>query len=159
MMKDNFEEYHDPQLYDKENQQYIPELPFLLKWAARVKGTIIDLACGTGRLTIPMAENGYSLIGVDIHNGNIVNIYTISHFDTLNQVQHYTTIRKYKSSRGELVNEKRTTIKLRYVFPKEMERLLLLHGFKIIDVYRDWNGAPVTNDSYDMIYVCEKVRG
>lgn len=64
---DNFEEYHDPLLYDQENGQHESEIPFLLKWAAKQKGLIIDLACGTGRATIPLAEKGFELVGVDVH--------------------------------------------------------------------------------------------
>lgn len=250
----NFEEYDDPILYDKENEPYITELPFLLNWASKAEGTIIDLACGTGRLTIPLAKSGHKLLGVDIHKGmlkeaqnkssnlelqiewaeqdctklqlpfksnfiysvgnsfqhfltndeqdellasvnkhleiggvfifgtrfpsieellqpnteeywrtytdnerqKIVDVYTLSHYDSLKQVQHYTTIRRYKVSDGQVVDEKRTNIRLRYVFPREMERILLGNGFEIIDVYRDWNENPVTNDSYEMIYVCKK---
>lgn len=55
---ENFEEYDDPILYDKENESYTADIPFLLKWAAKTEGTIIDVACGTGRATIPLAKNG-----------------------------------------------------------------------------------------------------
>ena len=256
MVLDNFEEYDDPILYDKENEPYMPELPFLLKWASRKHGTIIDLACGTGRVTIPLAKSGHKLIGVDIHKGmlthaqkkssklnlqiewveqdctklnlniksnliysvgnsfqhfhtneeqdgllssvnkhleingvfifgtrfpsveellqpgteeywrtytdsetlNTVDVFTISNYDSLNQIQHYTTIRKYKNMDGEIINEKSTNISLRYVFPKEMERILFANGFEILYVYSDWKETPVTNDSYEMIYVCKKIR-
>lgn len=255
MMLHNSEEYNDPTLYDKENEQYRPELTFLLKWASQTKGPIIDLACGTGRVTIPIAEKGHKLIGVDIHKGmleeavkksahldlpinwfeqdctklnlrvksqfiysvgnsfqhfltneaqdgllssvnkhlamngififgtrfpsteellqpsteeywrsyndcetsHVVDLYTISHYDALEQIQHYTTIRKYKNSNGRIVNEKRTNISLRYVFPKEMERLLQANGFEIVHLYQDWNETPITADSYEMIYVCKKI--
>ncbi|MEG0471407.1 MAG: class I SAM-dependent methyltransferase [Solibacillus sp.] len=256
MTLNNFEEYDDPTLYDKENDAYIPEIPFLLKWVAKKQGPIIDLACGTGRVTIPLAENRNSLIGVDIHKGMLekarkksvqldlpiawmeqdctklnldaksnliysvgnsfqhfltnetqdellssinkhlemggvfifntrfpsveellqpptedfwktyidretqqtVDVYTISNYDSLSQIQHYTTKRIYKNPRGKIINEKSTNISLRYVFPQEMERLLHAHGFEILHIYNDWKETPVTNDSYEMIYVCEKVR-
>lgn len=87
-----------------------------------------------------------------------VDIYTISNYDSLNQIQHNTTIRKYKNNEGIIIKEKRTNISLRYVFPKEMERILLSNGFAIVDVFKDWNETPVTNDSYEMIYVCKKIR-
>jgi hypothetical protein len=41
---DNFEEYDDPILYDNENEPYTEDIPFLLKWASKMEGTIIDLA-------------------------------------------------------------------------------------------------------------------
>ncbi|MEK5391598.1 class I SAM-dependent methyltransferase [Margalitia sp. FSL K6-0131] len=69
MDKDNFQEYEDPIIYDKENDHYTDEIPLLLKWASKSVGPIIDLAYGTGRATIPLAEKGYKMIGVDIHKG------------------------------------------------------------------------------------------
>ncbi|MDP5276555.1 class I SAM-dependent methyltransferase [Chengkuizengella axinellae] len=64
-------EYDDPKLYDIENKK-TNELAFLIKWAEKLKikqQTIVDLACGTGRITIPFAEKGYCLLGVDVHEG------------------------------------------------------------------------------------------
>ncbi|WP_311315396.1 class I SAM-dependent methyltransferase [Neobacillus mesonae] len=228
MLKTNSEEYDDPILYDKENEEYIEDLSYLMKWASKSEGEpIIDLACGTGRATIPLAKLGYKLVGVDIHKGmlcegrkkssklklqiewvaqdctklnlniksnfifsvgnsfqhfltneeqdgllasvnkhleidgvfifntrlpsteeliqpdteeywksyidkntqNKVDVYTISNYDSLSQIQHYTTIRKYINKEEKIIDEKRTNIRLRYVFPKEMERILLFNGF------------------------------
>ncbi|MGM9957337.1 MAG: class I SAM-dependent DNA methyltransferase [Peribacillus sp.] len=252
----NSEEYDDPILYDKENESYRQDLPYLLKWASKTEGPIIDLACGTGRATIPLARKGYELIGVDVHKGMLdeakrkssdlnvhiewieqdarrltlnvrshlifsvgnsfqhfltnedqdgflssvnkhleldglfifdtrfpsteellqpdteeywrtiededtqkrIDVYTISTYDSLSQVQHYTTIRKYVDQSGEIVDEQRTNIRLRYVFPKEMERILVSNGLEIIHIFEDWNETPVTNDSYGMVYVCRKTR-
>ncbi|MGN7115737.1 methyltransferase domain-containing protein [Lysinibacillus odysseyi] len=247
---ENAEEYEQPLLYDKENEEYQPEMALLLKWAAKNPGKIIDLACGTGRMTIPLARHGFDCIGVDIHphmlqrakekagtlsiqwfeqdgrslqldvraqlmfsvgnsfqhfltnedqdgllssvsrhleKGGVfifgtrfpsaeellqppieefwrsyqdrdtkVDLYTISHYDALQQIQHYTTIRKYKDREENVIDEQRTHIKLRYVFPKEMERLLEKHGFEIIEVYGDWMETPLTSEHYEMIYVCQK---
>lgn len=245
------EEYNDPILYDIENNPYTEDIPFLLKWASKTKGKIIDLACGTGRATIPLASEGYKLIGVDVHSGmlneakrktdlpiqwveqdcvhlnlddkasfiycvgnsfqhflsneeqdgflssvyqhlenkgififgtrfpnadellqpsveeywksyldpisnNQVHVYTISEYDSLAQVQHYITIRKFENKNGEIIDEKKTKISLRYVYPKEMERLLSVHGFEILHVYGDWKESPIAKDSTQMIYVCRK---
>lgn len=65
----NFEKYADPEAYDLEYQNYLKDVPFLSEWADRQQGTIIDLGCGTGRVTIPLAELGHKLIGVDLHEG------------------------------------------------------------------------------------------
>ncbi|WP_179298551.1 hypothetical protein [Evansella halocellulosilytica] len=46
---DNFEEYDNPILYDKENDTYTEDITFLEKWASKAEGIIIDLACCTGR--------------------------------------------------------------------------------------------------------------
>ncbi|TKC15517.1 class I SAM-dependent methyltransferase [Robertmurraya kyonggiensis] len=253
---DNTEEYNDPILYDQENDHYRTELPLLLKWVSKKQGPIIDLACGTGRITIPMAKSGHELVGVDVHKGMLdeakqksmdLNLpirwveqdctkldldiksplifsvgnsfqhfltieeqdaflasvhkhfemdgvfifgtrfptgdellqpsteeywksytdsetghtadeYTISNYDSLKQIQHYTTIRKYKNTDGEIVDEVSTNISLRYVFPKEMERILSGSGFEIVHLYGDWNESSITNASHEMIYVCRKKR-
>lgn len=89
---------------------------------------------------------------------NTVDLFTISEYDSLKQIQHYTTIRKYKDNAGDIIKEKRTNISLRYVFPQEMERLLFAFGFENLHLYSDWNETPITNDSYEMIYVCRKIR-
>ncbi|WP_078544866.1 class I SAM-dependent DNA methyltransferase [Litchfieldia alkalitelluris] len=252
---DNLEEYDDPSLYDKKNGAYIADVEFLAKYASKTEGIIMDLACGTGRATIPLARKGYRLIGVDLHEGMLneakkkaaiqdleirwinqdctsfnlyeksnliysvgnsfqhfltneaqdgflmsvyrhlddgglfifgtrfpnaeellqpsseeywktyiddktqhkVDVYTISHYDTLNQVQHNTTIRKFRTNDDNIIDEIRTNISLRYVFPKEMERILVSHGFKIENVFKDWNETPITVDSNQMIYVCKKM--
>ncbi|USK53177.1 class I SAM-dependent methyltransferase [Cytobacillus solani] len=256
MLVDNFEEYEDPMAYDSENETYKEDLPFLMKWAAKIDGTIIDLACGTGRVTIPLAKKGYKLVGVDIHKGmlaearrksanqhlpikwieqdctnlhlnaksrfiftvgnsfqhflmnksqdglldsvnrhlelggififgtrfpsaeallqpsteeywktyvdndtmNKVDVYTISKYDPLTQVQHYITIRRMINKAGEIIEEKKTNILLRYTYPREMERILSANGFEIVDLYQDWNETSITDDSTQMVYVCKKVK-
>lgn len=64
----NQEEYSNPLLYDLENNR-VPEFPFIREWAEFKQGPILDLACGTGRITIPLAEQGFKVTGVDINEG------------------------------------------------------------------------------------------
>lgn len=252
-MNNNLEEYSDPISYDIENGAYTGELNLLTKWAIKQGGPVIDLACGTGRMTIPLAQKGFELIGVDLHAGMLehakkkaedlniqiewleqdctalqidqkspfifmvgnsfqhfhsneqqnlvlrsiqnhleidgififgtrfptadellqpsteeywktytdtienkkVDVYTISEYDPIEQVQHYTTIRKYMDD-DNVVEERKANISLRYTYPKEMERLLSENGLDILHVYEDWNKSPLCKDSDEMIYVCRK---
>lgn len=39
-----------------------------------------------------------------------------------------------------------------------MERVLTENRFEILHVYKDWNGTPINNASFEMIYVCRKMR-
>ncbi|MDX8367080.1 class I SAM-dependent methyltransferase [Cytobacillus sp. IB215665] len=69
IFEDNMEKYRDPEYYDLQFEHYMKDLPLLLEWAEKQQGTIVDLACGTGRITIPLAKRGFSMIGIDINEG------------------------------------------------------------------------------------------
>ncbi|MCZ8535141.1 hypothetical protein [Psychrobacillus psychrodurans] len=84
-----------------------------------------------------------------------VDVYTISNNDSIEQVQHYTTIRKYLDG-SNVVEERKTNISLRYTYPKEMEPLLFENGLDILHVYEDWNKSLLSKDSEEVIYVCKK---
>ncbi|MEK4667421.1 class I SAM-dependent DNA methyltransferase [Niallia sp. FSL R7-0271] len=250
----NFEEYENPERYDAENEAYKPELPLLSEYAKLVCGPITDLACGTGRTAIPLAELGFSVTGIDIQknmlnrakekgaqrnvsinwlhadltdfklaekskllymvgnsfqhfltnedqdnllkcvaaslqeggyfifdtrfpckeellqpvteeywktykehkSGLSVQLSTISHYDDVRQIQHYVTIRKFIKENGEVQKESRTNIKLRYVYPQELKRLLASHQLEMVAIYEDWNKTPLKNGSQNMICICRK---
>ena len=59
-------EYDDGAGYDLENGTAGPDLQYYLALARAVGGPGLDLACGTGFLTIPFAELGLAMTGVDI---------------------------------------------------------------------------------------------
>jgi 2-polyprenyl-3-methyl-5-hydroxy-6-metoxy-1,4-benzoquinol methylase len=63
---DNLEEFRDGELYDAANALKEIELEFFSDLARQYGSPILDVACGTGRLTIPLAEQGYTMTGVDI---------------------------------------------------------------------------------------------
>ncbi len=67
MATDNsdLEEYGDPEECDLENGLSGPDLDYYLDLAREVGGPALDLACGTGFLTIPFAELGLAMTGVD----------------------------------------------------------------------------------------------
>jgi len=63
---DNLEEYRDAETYDLANGGFEIGGNFYLDLARQYGGPILEIACGTGRITIPMAEQGYDIMGVDI---------------------------------------------------------------------------------------------
>jgi SAM-dependent methyltransferase len=63
---DNLEEFQDPYLYDLEESYWEPDGPFVEALAREVGGPLLDLACGSGRLAIPLAERGFAVTGVDL---------------------------------------------------------------------------------------------
>jgi SAM-dependent methyltransferase len=54
-------------LYDFDNRDIVKvDIPFYLEYAAKYPGDILELACGTGRVSIILAQNGYKVWGIDL---------------------------------------------------------------------------------------------
>ena len=51
--------------YELEYADYTADLEFYLNLLRRTGGPFLDLACGTGRVALAMAEEGYEAVGVD----------------------------------------------------------------------------------------------
>jgi ubiquinone/menaquinone biosynthesis C-methylase UbiE len=53
--------------YDWENAQTLGrrDVPFWRRTASLVRGRVLELGCGTGRISIPLARDGVELVGVD----------------------------------------------------------------------------------------------
>lgn len=57
--------YWDGRHYDRINEFYTQDLPFYFSQTTGLEDPILELACGTGRLTIPFAQRGYKITGLD----------------------------------------------------------------------------------------------
>lgn len=56
---------YDADVYDGLNT-FLSDLQFYRKWLPESKDAkILELCCGTGRLTLPIAQDGYNICGVD----------------------------------------------------------------------------------------------
>ena len=63
---DNLDDFRDPETYDVQCDAFDEDIPFIEQWARSLGGPLLDLACGTGRMAIHMALQGYQVTGVDI---------------------------------------------------------------------------------------------
>jgi SAM-dependent methyltransferase len=63
---DNLSEYIDPEIYDLENQDFEPDGVFFLNFAKKLDAPVLEVGCGTGRITIPLAKNNINITGLDI---------------------------------------------------------------------------------------------
>jgi len=52
-------------LYDWVYAWKLDDIPFYVDEAKRSLGTVLELGCGTGRVTIPMAQAGIDVVGLD----------------------------------------------------------------------------------------------
>jgi len=51
--------------YDAENTDKTDDIPMYLELAQEYGGPLIDIGCGTGRVMIPLAQQGYTVHGID----------------------------------------------------------------------------------------------
>jgi SAM-dependent methyltransferase len=58
--------YEDPALYDAEFATRAHEIPFYIHQSRACGGAVLELACGTGRLTLPIDAAGVPIVGVDV---------------------------------------------------------------------------------------------
>jgi len=63
MVQSIYENAYD---YDVKYSNDMLDFTLIHEWADRVHGAIMDLGCGTGRLTIPLAMQGFEVEGVDL---------------------------------------------------------------------------------------------
>jgi len=59
-------EYDFPEIYDSEYGSFEPDGPFFISLIKSSEVSLLDIACGTGRLTIPLSSIVSSTTGVDI---------------------------------------------------------------------------------------------
>ncbi len=57
--------YFDGRHYDLQNGDYEDDIPFYVKMAETYGGPVLELACGTGRIAIPLAKKGFQVVGLD----------------------------------------------------------------------------------------------
>lgn len=57
--------YADGELYDLEYADYKEDVNFYVERARSTRGLLLELGCGTGRLTLPMARAGATVVGLD----------------------------------------------------------------------------------------------
>jgi SAM-dependent methyltransferase len=65
---DNLEEFADPHNYDLEDSSDTG-LAFYSALAQETGGPVLEIACGTGRVSIPIARLGFQVTGLDIAPG------------------------------------------------------------------------------------------
>jgi len=63
---DNLEEFQSPEEYDVEHGWLDADGEFMLAVAARTGGPVLDIACGTGRIALPLARAGTKVTGIDL---------------------------------------------------------------------------------------------
>lgn len=58
--------YWDGRHYDLQHEGFVEDIPFYLEQAKQYGDPVLELACGTGRITIPLAAEGIDIVGLDV---------------------------------------------------------------------------------------------
>jgi len=53
------------EIYDSVFSYVVDDIPFYIEEATRSGGTVLELGCGTGRVSIPIAQAGIDIVGID----------------------------------------------------------------------------------------------
>lgn len=62
-------------LYDLDDRDVVKaDISFYLDWAGRAGGNILELACGTGRVTLPLAQSGHDVWGIDLSEAMLARL-------------------------------------------------------------------------------------
>jgi SAM-dependent methyltransferase len=57
--------YDDPDLYEAALAGRAHDIAYFLALADEARGPVLEYGCGSGRVTLPLAERGHSVLGVD----------------------------------------------------------------------------------------------
>lgn len=57
--------YWNPALYDLEYTEYREDIPWYTALAQSARGPVLELGCGSGRITVPLAEAGAEVTGLE----------------------------------------------------------------------------------------------
>ncbi len=61
--------YYDGRHYDAQQKDFSVDIPFYLEQSVNYGDPVLELACGTGRVSIPIAKSGFDVTGIDISSG------------------------------------------------------------------------------------------
>ena len=86
-------------------------------------------------------------------DGREITVSGFQTYDPAHQLQHWTTIRRWRDASGEPA-EWSTRITLRYQTADEIVALLRANGLAVRDAFGTWDGDPLTLASEDMRFVC-----
>ncbi|MCY9514623.1 hypothetical protein [Paenibacillus apiarius] len=54
------------------------------------------------------------------------------------------------------MDERRTSIELRYTYPQELQRTLEANAFRLLHRYEGWTESPLLRECGTMVIVCQK---
>ena len=125
------------------------DLPFWTAQANRYGGPVLELACGTGRIAIPLAKEGFAVTGIDLSRAMLAEARDKAARESVSVGRNKTHTR-LPGTGGEIVGE----LNMRMFFPQELEALLKYNGFRIDGKLGDSDERPFDAASPKQIVIC-----
>jgi SAM-dependent methyltransferase len=75
--------YEDGKDYDAQHSGIVADIEFFINQVKKYGGPVLELACGTGRITIPIAKEGYEIVGMDISDSFIEHAKSKASYEKL----------------------------------------------------------------------------
>jgi len=120
--------------YDSDNKDLLKDdIDFYIQYANELQGNVLELGCGTGRVTIPLAQAGHKVWGLDV-----------------SQPMLEILAEKLKS-------ESETTINNLHVSPGDMRDFSLEEKFKLIFIpFRTFQNLITDVEQKDCLRCCHQ---
>lgn len=67
--------YREPVLYDLEYADHTEDIDYYVRMARSCGGSVLELACGNGRITVPIARAGVQVTGIDLSQPMIDDLH------------------------------------------------------------------------------------
>jgi SAM-dependent methyltransferase len=96
---------------------------FWLSRAQAAGGPVLELGCGTGKLAVPLAEAGFSVVGLD--NSPALLEFAAGKSDAVRWIDG--DMRSFDLDESDRVG----SLDLKMYFPKELEALVHCNGLRI----------------------------
>ena len=151
--------YADAELYDLVAPPSADMERFYVGMAGGAGRSVLELACGSGRFTIPLAASGAHVTGGDLSETMLerarlavaergVAVELVRH-DPVSQVSradwYWST-----STRKDF---RHTPLELRQIYPQELPLLPNMGGFRLEERFGDFKHGPMTAKSWRQVCV------
>jgi SAM-dependent methyltransferase len=68
--------YESPEQYDIEYDYLKDDIPYYTDLLSKHPGSVLELACGTGRVTVELSKAGFEMTGLDLYFSHFIVIGT-----------------------------------------------------------------------------------
>ena len=106
------------------------------------------------------SEDEFLLGIVDRSEDGLRHVLTgINRFDNRNQINYCTqTIETLSLNNGITKEREELSVEMRYLHHHQVMKMLAPAGLNAVQIYGDFNGSPLTEESEDMVYVCQMIK-